>query len=53
MIDRVAAFIANRSNFEKIHGEPTYLGLLHFYEAVMKLFNGKNLGGVRIIAEKM
>jgi len=51
--NRVAAFIANRSNFEKIHGEPTYLGLLHFYEAVMKLFNGKNLGGVRIIAEKM
>lgn len=53
VIDRVAAFIANRSNFEKIHGELTYLGLLHFYEAVMKLFNGKNLGGVRIIAEKM
>ncbi|KAL7538552.1 hypothetical protein ACHAXR_008637 [Thalassiosira sp. AJA248-18] len=50
--DRLEAFIANRDNFEKVHGEPTYLSLLHFYNAVATLFLGKNLGGVRIIAEK-
>ena len=50
--ERVGAFIANRQHFENLHGEACYLGLLHFYEAVAKLFNGHNLGGVRIIAEK-
>jgi len=50
--DRLGKFITNRCNFEKVHGEPTYLSLLHFYKAVMALFTGKNLGGVRIIAQK-
>lgn len=50
--ERLDIFIANRASFEKVHGEPTYLSLLHFYEAIVKLFNGENLGGVRIIAEK-
>lgn len=49
---RVEQFVANRSNFEKVHGEPTYLSLLHFYTSVKKLFQGGNLGGTRIIAEK-
>ena len=51
--ERVEAFINNRHNYEKIHGEATYLSLLHFYTSVSKLFNGQNLGGVRIIAEKV
>jgi len=50
--ERTETFIANRSNFEKVHGEPTYLSLLHFYRAMTTLFSGKNLGGVRILAEK-
>jgi len=49
--ERVVKFVSNRSQFEDIHGEQTYLSLLHFYEAVAKLFSAQNLGGVRIIAE--
>ena len=51
--ERVEAFISNRHNYEKIHGEATYLSLLHFYTSVSKLFKGQHLGGVRIIAEKV
>lgn len=50
--DRLEKFVGNRPDFEKIHGEPTYLNLLHFYQAVAELFLGQNLGGVRIVAEK-
>jgi cyclopropane fatty-acyl-phospholipid synthase-like methyltransferase len=49
--ERVLKFVSNRSHFEDIHGEPTYLSLLHFYEAVAKLFSAQSLGGVRIIAK--
>ena len=51
--ERVEVFISNRHNYEKIHGEATYLSLLHFYTSVSKLFKGQHLGGVRIIAEKV
>lgn len=51
--ERVEAFTANRYQYEKVHGEPTYLSLLHFYYAIAKLFAAKNLGGVRIVAEKL
>jgi len=50
--ERVEKFIGNREKFEEVHGEPTYLSLLHFYKAVKRLFTAQNLGGVRIIAEK-
>mmetsp|Transcript_27409 Transcript_27409/g.57198 ORF Transcript_27409/g.57198 Transcript_27409/m.57198 type:complete len:292 (-) Transcript_27409:147-1022(-) len=50
--ERLGAFVAKRDKFVKVHGEPTYVGLLHFYKAVAALFGGGNLGGVRIIAEK-
>ncbi len=49
---RVTRFVSDRQRFEDVHGEPTYLSLLHFYEAVAKLFSANNLGGVRIIAKK-
>ncbi len=49
--ERVLQFVSSRSQFEDIHGEPTYLSLLHFYEAVAKLFSAQNLGGARIIAK--
>ncbi|KAL9188018.1 hypothetical protein ACHAXT_006396 [Thalassiosira profunda] len=48
--ERLEMFVANRSKFESVHGEPTYLSLLDFYKAVAALFLGGNLGGVRIIA---
>jgi hypothetical protein len=50
--ERVTNFVSDRQRFERVHGEPTYLSLLHFYEAVDKLFSANNLGGVRIIAKK-
>mmetsp|Transcript_15623 Transcript_15623/g.29634 ORF Transcript_15623/g.29634 Transcript_15623/m.29634 type:complete len:292 (-) Transcript_15623:53-928(-) len=50
--ERLAGFVAKRDKFVKVHGEPTYVSLLHFYKAVAALFGGGNLGGVRIIAEK-
>jgi hypothetical protein len=49
--ERMTKFVSNKSQFEEIHGEPTYLSLLHFYEAVAKLFSSQNLGGARIIAK--
>eukprot|EP00584_Thalassiosira_punctigera_P007015 CAMPEP_0172531726 /NCGR_PEP_ID=MMETSP1067-20121228/5006_1 /TAXON_ID=265564 ORGANISM="Thalassiosira punctigera, Strain Tpunct2005C2" /NCGR_SAMPLE_ID=MMETSP1067 /ASSEMBLY_ACC=CAM_ASM_000444 /LENGTH=299 /DNA_ID=CAMNT_0013316129 /DNA_START=182 /DNA_END=1081 /DNA_ORIENTATION=+ len=49
---RAKSFVADRDDFVKVHGEPTYASLLHFYEAVEALFAGGNLGGVRIVAEK-
>lgn len=50
--ERLETFKNNRLNFERVHGEPTYLSLLHFYTSVASLFGGHNLGGVQIIAEK-
>ena len=50
--ERLEKFKNNRPNFERVHGEPTYLSLLHFYSSVAGLFLGRNLGGVQIIAEK-
>ena len=51
--ERLDKFIAKRESFVQVHGEPTYESLLLFYKAVVALFVGKNLGGVRIIAQKM
>ena len=49
---RLDQFVAAKESFVAIHGEDAYCGLLHFYTAVATLFNGGNLGGVRIIAHK-
>jgi cyclopropane fatty-acyl-phospholipid synthase-like methyltransferase len=49
--ERMTKFVSSKSQFEEIHGEPTYLSLLHLYEAVAKLFSSQNLGGARIIAK--
>eukprot|EP00571_Detonula_confervacea_P003844 CAMPEP_0172321342 /NCGR_PEP_ID=MMETSP1058-20130122/43119_1 /TAXON_ID=83371 /ORGANISM="Detonula confervacea, Strain CCMP 353" /LENGTH=283 /DNA_ID=CAMNT_0013036823 /DNA_START=145 /DNA_END=996 /DNA_ORIENTATION=+ len=51
--ERLEKFTANRYKFEEVHGEPTYLSLLHFYNAIVKLFTGQSLGGVRVVAEKL
>jgi len=50
--DRAREFVAARENFSRVHGRPTYEHLLHFYTAIVDLFNSGNLGGVRIFAEK-
>jgi cyclopropane fatty-acyl-phospholipid synthase-like methyltransferase len=50
--ERLKEFVANRERFESIHGEPPYKHLLHFYTAIVNLFNSGSLGGVRITAEK-
>ena len=50
--DRLRTFVADRGRFESVHGKPTYDRLLHFYTAVLNLFQSGNLGGVRICAEK-
>lgn len=50
--ERLKAFVANRERFEGIHGESPYKHLLHFYTAIITLFNSGSLGGVRITAEK-
>jgi len=50
--NRLEQFISNKERYTHVHGDDTYSGMLEFYTAVAALFNGKNLGGVRIIAQK-
>lgn len=49
---RLESFIENRDIYTQVHGVNAYSGLLEFYNAVATLFNGGNLGGVRIIARR-
>jgi cyclopropane fatty-acyl-phospholipid synthase-like methyltransferase len=50
--NRLHQFKANKSQFVDLHSAATYDKLLEFYTAVATLFNGGNLGGVRILARK-
>ena len=49
--NRLENFIASRERFVRVNSEPTYEKLLHFYSAVVTLFNGGHLGGVRLTAD--
>lgn len=49
--NRLEQFIENKERYTAVHGENAYSGLLEFYTVVATLFNGGNLGGVRIIAQ--
>jgi sarcosine/dimethylglycine N-methyltransferase len=49
---RCEAFTANKCEFEDVHGTETYRELSHFYGAVTTLFEGGNLGGVRMLLTK-
>jgi 2-polyprenyl-3-methyl-5-hydroxy-6-metoxy-1,4-benzoquinol methylase len=51
--DQLFKFMYNQVYFEEVHDKPTYNSLLHFYNSVALLFSGQNLGGVRIIAQKL
>ncbi|CAF0818946.1 unnamed protein product [Rotaria sordida] len=50
--ERLEKFRQNKDDLLKIHGEDIYNRLEYFYASVSKLFMGKNVGGVRIIAKK-
>jgi cyclopropane fatty-acyl-phospholipid synthase-like methyltransferase len=42
----------NRNERESIMGKDVVSGLLHFYDTIATLFQGGNLGGIRVIAKK-
>lgn len=49
---RLELFQQNKKNLIQIHGEDIYNGLQYFYQAIVQLFQGQNVGGIRIIAIK-
>lgn len=49
---RLEKFIENRSQNIKTYNSETVEDLKYFYEKMSQLFNGNNLGGLRIIADK-
>ncbi len=50
--ERLQAFRANRQRHEAVHGSDVYAALDEFYATVLALFEGGNLGGVRVTATK-
>jgi cyclopropane fatty-acyl-phospholipid synthase-like methyltransferase len=49
---RLEQFQENKNELIQIHGEDIYNRLEYFYQSIVKLFQGENVGGVRIIAFK-
>jgi cyclopropane fatty-acyl-phospholipid synthase-like methyltransferase/ABC-type nitrate/sulfonate/bicarbonate transport system substrate-binding protein len=49
---RLEQFQLNKNQLIEIHGEEIYYRLEYFYQSIVKLFTGENVGGVRIIAQK-
>lgn len=50
--DRVANFANQKDAFVKLHGPDVFDRLMYFYSKVSDLYQGGNLGGVRIVAKK-
>ncbi|CAF2035606.1 unnamed protein product [Rotaria magnacalcarata] len=50
--ERLEQFRENKEKLFKIHGEDIYNRLEYFYASIAKLFQGNNVGGIRIIAKK-
>ena len=50
--DRARAYRANREHEIALHGREVYAGLEDFYSSVASLFDGGNLGGMRVSARK-
>lgn len=50
---RLTDFRQNKDHFLNIHGEDIYKRLEYFYQSIVNLFTGNNVGGVRIIAQKV
>lgn len=51
--DREQRFIADAERFRRVHGEPAYDALAHFYATMRRLFSGGGLGGARIVARSI
>lgn len=50
--ERFNKFIENRERHIKVNGIEIVEGLEDFYQKIVRLFNGRKLGGVRIVAQK-
>ena len=50
--DRMENFVENRNRHMEIHNTEIVEELIDFYENIFRLFDGGNLGGVSIVAEK-
>jgi cyclopropane fatty-acyl-phospholipid synthase-like methyltransferase len=50
--ERLEKFDSLKDSFVKIHGQDVFDRLRYFYCKVSELFQGGNLGGVRIVAKK-
>ncbi|MCF6269925.1 MAG: methyltransferase domain-containing protein [Melioribacteraceae bacterium] len=50
--ERFNKFIENRERHIKVNGIEIVEGLEDFYQKIVGLFNGRKLGGVRIVAQK-
>lgn len=50
--ERLAAFRAGRGRHEAVHGAEVFAALDEFYSTVLMLFEGGNMGGVRVTATK-
>lgn len=51
--DRFAIWKQGKSRIERVHNEATFRDLSHFYDAIVRLWHGGNLGGVRVVATKL
>ncbi|MEM7224741.1 MAG: methyltransferase domain-containing protein [Pseudomonadota bacterium] len=49
---RLAAYRDQRARHERVHGPETVAAIEEFYDAVDRLFQGGNLGGIRVTARK-
>jgi cyclopropane fatty-acyl-phospholipid synthase-like methyltransferase len=49
---RLAMFEANTARHERVYGAGTVAALRHFYQAIVTLFQGGNLGGVQVHATR-
>ena len=50
--ERLATFRAGRERHEAVHGAEVFAALDEFYSTVLMLFEGGNMGGVRVTATK-
>ena len=50
--ERLQAYRDSRDRQIRVHGEPTYLAMVEFYELVNRHFLSGKLGGIRLLARK-
>ena len=50
--ERFTAFRADIARHIRVHGEGIVAGLDEFYDAMNRLYQGDNLGGIRLMARK-